>query len=141
MSEDEEYNEKKKRRRRSRKSKREAAVDDEDHEDPPKEHDTDEMPSHEDDAVREKDTPKGDESGEQKPKRKRKRKRKSKQAAAGDTSVGEQGEDSNKNAKKLTSLDLTVYVEGIPFDCSEKDVKDFFVSNGCEDIIQLRLPR
>lgn len=70
------------------------------------------------------------------PKRKRKRKRKSKQEDGTASSQQQEGDDS-----KLSSLDLTVYVEGIPFDCSEEDVRDFFVSNGCEDILQLRLPR
>lgn len=149
MSEDEERKEKKKRRKRSRKSQTKeetTATDKEQDDDAPKEDDSiSETPSHVNDAViREDDASKvddDDENGEQKPKRKRKRKRKSKQAAAsGDTPIGEKGEE-NINAKKLTSLDLTVYVEGIPFDCSEEDVKDFFVSNGCEDIIQLRLPR
>mmetsp|Transcript_7677 Transcript_7677/g.11024 ORF Transcript_7677/g.11024 Transcript_7677/m.11024 type:complete len:316 (-) Transcript_7677:84-1031(-) len=43
--------------------------------------------------------------------------------------------------KKLASLEHTVYVEGIPFDCTEDEVRDFFVSNGIDDILQLRLPR
>lgn len=64
-------------------------------------------------------------------KRKRKRKRKKK-----DTSSSLSGDDVNK----LDSLEHTVYVEGIPFHCTEQDVKDFFVQNGIEDIIQMRLP-
>jgi hypothetical protein len=38
-------------------------------------------------------------------------------------------------------MEHTVYVEGIPFDCGEDDVKHFFVDNGIDDVIQLRLPK
>ena len=74
----------------------------------------------------------------EKPKRKRKRKRKTKSTEASETPSQDEHDPNNV---KLSSLDLTVYVEGIPFDCSEEDVKTFFVSNGCADILQLRLPR
>jgi len=131
---EEERREKKKRRKRSRKSKTK--------EDATEEHGDDGAPLSEtphEDEEKQEETPKG-ESGEHKLKRKRKRKRKSKQAASTeDARTEEQGNDTN--AKKLTSLDLTAYIEGIPFECSEEDVKNFFVTNGCEDILQLRLPR
>ncbi len=71
-----------------------------------------------------------------KPKRKRKRKRK----ATNEQGGGKEEADASREAK-LASLDHTVYVEGIPFDCSEEDVKEFFSSHGCEDVIQMRLPR
>ena len=71
-----------------------------------------------------------------KPKRKRKRKRKNKENEG-----GESKSEHDSTEAKLSSLHHTVYVEGIPFDCSEEDVKEFFISNGCDGIIQLRLPR
>ena len=43
--------------------------------------------------------------------------------------------------EKIHSLDYTVYVEGLPFDCNEDEIKEFFVSNGCQDVLQMRLPR
>lgn len=76
---------------------------------------------------------------EKQTKRKRKRRRKNK----GDGSA----KNSNDNdgglgqEEKLNSLDHTVYVEGIPFDCTEDEVKGFFLENGCEDVLQLRLQR
>ena len=76
--------------------------------------------------------------GDDKSKRKRKRKRKNKSTEANEEDS--QGSEDKRSAK-LASLDLTVFVEGIPFDCSEQDVRDFFVSNGCEDVLELRLPR
>jgi len=81
--------------------------------------------------------PEGEEEENKTSKRKRKRKRKTK--ATDDATV----EQSSKNANetKLASLDHTVYVEGIPFDCSEEDVKGFFELNQCSDILQMRLPR
>lgn len=80
-----------------------------------------------------------DEPESSKRKRKRKRKKKntndSEQPNSGGSVV-----DPDKNHDKLNSLEHTVYVEGIPFTCSQEEVKDFFVSNGCEDVLQLRLP-
>lgn len=34
-----------------------------------------------------------------------------------------------------------VFVTGLPFHCTEDDVKHFFIKGGCEDVIQMRLPR
>ncbi len=83
------------------------------------------------------------EEAEEKSKRKRKRKRKKKS-----TDNDDNDESNNKNLnggknheEKVNSLEYTVYVEGIPFDCTEEDVKGFFVEHGCEDVIQMRLPR
>jgi hypothetical protein len=76
-------------------------------------------------------------------KRKRKRKRKKKGVADGDGGAdggGGGGSDEGRLAK-LGSMEHTVYVEGIPFDCSEDDVKQFFVDNGIDNVIQLRLPK
>ena len=67
------------------------------------------------------------------------RKKKGGSNAAGDGSSGAAGAEDQH--AKLTSMDHTVYVEGIPFDCSEDDVKQFFVSNGVEDVIQMRLSK
>lgn len=74
-------------------------------------------------------------------KRKRKRKRKKKDSAGGSVGTGGGGSDVAGQEEKLTSMDHTVYVEGIPFDCSEDDVRAFFEENGCGDVLQMRLPR
>jgi hypothetical protein len=75
-------------------------------------------------------------------KRKRKRKRKKKAAAAADAVAGDADTGGDLTTdQKMDSLEHTVYVEGIPFDCSEDKVKNFFSENGCPDVIQLRLPR
>mmetsp|Transcript_19231 Transcript_19231/g.27724 ORF Transcript_19231/g.27724 Transcript_19231/m.27724 type:complete len:267 (+) Transcript_19231:25-825(+) len=49
--------------------------------------------------------------------------------------------DDSKETNKLASLEHTIYVEGIPFDCQEDAVKQFFVDHGCSDVLQMRLPR
>lgn len=146
---EEDHSDKKRRRKRSQSSKRKT-------DDNVNEHDGEvvtESPTSETDKVQldeggadergnenehEDEKPEDEHQEEVKPKRKRKRKRKSKQEDPSGTS-SQEGDDSK--ASKLSSLDLTVYVEGIPFDCSEEDVRNFFISNGCEDILQLRLPR
>ena len=68
-----------------------------------------------------------------------------KKGGAGGAEGGGDGGDGGGSEKdriaKLGSMDHTVYVEGIPFDCSEDDVKQFFVDNGIDDVIQLRLPK
>jgi nucleolin len=85
---------------------------------------------------------------ETKGKRKRKRKRKAKQtdteAEAGDV-VGEVDNTSadvlgKVDMTKTNQVDRTVFVEGIPYVCSEQDVRDFFIGHGVEDIEDLRLP-
>jgi nucleolin len=71
-------------------------------------------------------------------KRKRKRKRKKK---ADEQEVGEKKEGSETPVESSSnSVECTVYVEGIPFDCSPDQVKEFFQSNGIADILELRLP-
>ena len=78
-----------------------------------------------------------DESG----KRKRKRKRKKKtNAASTDDNATTGDKTADPSIDKLNSNEHTVYLEGIPFVCTEDEVKQFFVSNGCEDVLQLRLP-
>jgi hypothetical protein len=71
----------------------------------------------------------------------RKRKRKGKMSKQQDPSASQEEKDDFKTTAKLSSLDLTVFVQGIPFDCSEEDGRPFFESNDCEDILKLRLPR
>lgn len=72
-------------------------------------------------------------------KRKRKRNRKKKtdttDAAATDGSSNEV-----VDAAKLSSVEHTVFIEGLPFTSSEEEVRSFFATHGCNDILQLRLP-
>ena len=78
----------------------------------------------------------GDDTTKKKRKRKRKRKAKSPEE--------ENPDESNNNsddAAKLQSVEHTVFIEGLPFSASEDDVRSFFAQNGCEDILQIRLPR
>ncbi len=92
-----------------------------------------------------KEEDKEDEGGEgpEGSKRKRKRKRKKKSGNTAESSESSNNTDKTEcggGLDKLNSLEHTVYVEGIPFVCTEDQVKDFFVSNGCEDVLQMRLP-
>jgi nucleolin len=69
-------------------------------------------------------------------KRKRKRKRKNKTAEEVTTN-----EIKNTPSTLLRDqVDHTVYVEGIPFDANADQVKEFFVSHGIIDVLELRLP-
>ena len=43
--------------------------------------------------------------------------------------------------EKLYLLDYKVYVKGIWFNAKEEQVNDFFVKNGCADVIQMCLAR
>ena len=73
-------------------------------------------------------------------KRKRKRKRKSK-ATEPDVAVEVDAKgrsESDESSKDL--VERTVYVEGIPFDATHEQVKDFFINEGITDIVELRLP-
>jgi nucleolin len=83
-------------------------------------------------------------------KRRRKRKRKKKAAVDDEEDDNAKGDDDaaekvhtnvDGDKKKATELDRTVFVEGIPFSCTQDDVKTFFVSNGVDDIEDIRLPR
>lgn len=85
-----------------------------------------------------KETNEPEQDGDKKTKRKRVRKRKKKSKSA----ASEKNEkDTTSHEVKCQSLDYTIYVEGLPFECSEDEVKDFFVQNGCTDVIQMRLAR
>jgi nucleolin len=85
---------------------------------------------------------------EPKGKRKRKRKRKAKQQETEASATDAGGEIDNTSADVLGKVDMTktnqvdrtVFVEGIPYVCSEQDVRDFFSGHGLEDIEDLRLP-
>jgi len=67
---------------------------------------------------------------------KRKRKRKQKQSS---TSTNTATTTANNNA--APELQRTLYMEGLPFDCSVENVRQFFSeTHGCTDIEDLRLP-
>jgi nucleolin len=72
-------------------------------------------------------------------KRKRKRKKKSSSQDADAEVVEEDGVDEGKHSTKHM-VQHTVYVEGIPFDATPDQVKDFFVKGGIDDVVELRLP-
>jgi nucleolin len=73
-----------------------------------------------------------DGTGTKKKQRKRKRKRKA-------MTENDENDDDNDD-KEDDSNDNTVYVEGIPFDATVERVREFFVSNGVADVVELRLP-
>lgn len=77
----------------------------------------------------------GEKSGGSKRKRKRKRKKK-----AAEEPEEEQEENDEEQPQTHNSVVCTVYVEGIPFDATPDQVKEFFASNGVEDVVELRLP-
>jgi len=76
------------------------------------------------------------EEGEEKKKRKRKRNRKKKT----DTTDAENATEPEADAAKLSSVEHTVFIEGLPFTSSEDQIRAFFTDLGCNDILQLRLP-
>lgn len=78
------------------------------------------------------------EEGTDKKKRKRKRNRKKKNDNA----------DNNTNditdseiAAKLSSVEHSVFIEGLSFTTSEEEIRNFFTEHGCNDILELRLPK
>lgn len=79
-----------------------------------------------------------------KSKRKRKRKRKSKSDTANDATSSSKPILAESHDSKVASLDRTIYVEGLPFDATESDVRDWFATrikadNDDNDIEELRL--
>mmetsp|Transcript_22380 Transcript_22380/g.27342 ORF Transcript_22380/g.27342 Transcript_22380/m.27342 type:complete len:365 (-) Transcript_22380:101-1195(-) len=65
---------------------------------------------------------------------KRKRKRKKKKATADDDKDPEKADEGGN--------DYTVYIEGLPFDSTEEQIREFFERNGgITDIIEMRLPK
>lgn len=100
---------------------------------------TDEEENHED-----ADPDDGDDGtgGASKRRRKRKRKRKTSSKEDDDGNDNEEaGENMNDDNKDISyAVEHTVFVEGIPFDATPEDVKTFFIQNGIDDVIELRLP-
>jgi nucleolin len=82
------------------------------------------------------------EEHEEKGRRKRKRKRKAKQAETnGDSKEAvDESNVENKDNTKASQVERTVFVEGIPYVCSEHDVRKFFLDHGLPDIEDIRLP-
>ena len=77
------------------------------------------------------------EEGEEKKKRKRKRNRKKKT----DTTDAENANNEPEaDTAKLSSVEHTVFIEGLPFTSNENQIRAFFNDLGCNDILQLRLP-
>ena len=74
----------------------------------------------------------------EKVKGKRKRKRKQKQSSSSNTTTTTTTTTTNTVAPELQR---TLYMEGLPFDCSVENVRQFFSeTHGCTDIEDLRLP-
>lgn len=75
-------------------------------------------------------------------KRKRKRKRKKKSAEDEGKSEEQTTEAESQETDKSKSVECTVYVEGIPFDASPDQVKEFFQTQGSiDDVLEMRLPQ
>jgi nucleolin len=69
-------------------------------------------------------------------KRKRKRNRKSKSATSDD-------KPDNTTPSSSSTTDTTthtVFIEGLPFTSTPSDVRTFFETHGCSDILEMRLP-
>lgn len=86
----------------------------------------------------------GDDTTKEPKKRKRKRNRK-KKSDGGGTANDNDGATNNNEANesdpaKLQSVEHTVFIEGLPFSSTEEEIHSFFISHGCNDILQLRLP-
>ena len=71
-------------------------------------------------------------------KRKRKRKRKKKSTPEEDSAMTKDELEDQNSPQSM--VQCTVYVEGIPFDATPDQVKQFFVTAGIEDVVELRLP-
>jgi len=80
------------------------------------------------------------EEGTEKKKRKRKRNRKKKNDTTTDNNTSNNSLDS-EIAAKLSSVEHTVFIEGLPFTSSEEEIRNFFTEHGCNDILELRLPK
>jgi nucleolin len=76
-------------------------------------------------------------------KRKRKRKRKStKEEDEKDDDDDDEQEEQPPSSSNSKSVENTVFVEGIPFQSTEKEVLDFFESNfDVKDVLECRLPK
>eukprot|EP00980_Cylindrotheca_fusiformis_P007555 scaffold1567_cov102-Cylindrotheca_fusiformis.AAC.6 len=78
----------------------------------------------------------GDKTGGSKRKRKRKRKKKTVEKEGGE----EHDDGGDEEPQTHNSVACTIYVEGIPFDATPDQVKEFFVAHGVEDVVEMRLP-
>jgi len=81
-----------------------------------------------------------DRDASKKRKRKRNRKKKSDITNADKNGPNTQN-NSEEDAAKLNSVEHTVFIEGLPFTSTEEEIRLFFSYLGCNDILQLRLPR
>jgi nucleolin len=72
-------------------------------------------------------------------KRKRKRKRKKADKAPEEKETDEQQHEEQQQ-QHTDSVERTVFVEGIPFDSTPDQVKEFFESHDISDVVELRLP-
>ena len=159
MGNDEAKESSKKKRKRSRKSKSSTVADDEAAVVPPddnediikseKDNDKDEDGAHKstDDtaAISTKEEQNGegdaddDEDVPKKRKRKRNRKKKNDDTPTAD-GVSTAATSDDATAAKLSSVEHTVFIEGLPFTSTEEQIRAFFTQHGCNDILQLRLP-
>lgn len=79
-----------------------------------------------------------------KPKRKRQRKRKKKSSSSKEEGADDASSSSVTDAtKKSEDIISTVYVEGLPFDATNDEIRDFFETGGIpeSEIIEMRLPK
>ena len=73
--------------------------------------------------------------------KRRKRTRKKKSGNDTNTEDGINNKDSSQQQQQLTNnVEHTVFIEGLPFTSTESDVRFFFTTHDCHDIVQLRLP-
>jgi nucleolin len=84
------------------------------------------------------ETTKEDDDGKKRRKRKRKRKK-----ATDDDNEDKPADGEKDNTAKELEIDRTVFVEGIPYDCKQSDVCEFFQQNlkvDADSITDCRLP-
>lgn len=74
-------------------------------------------------------------TGKRKRKRKRKKKASKQEEEEEEYAASEENTTEEGATKDLSTL--TVYVEGIPFDVKPDQVKEFFVSHGVSDVVEL----
>ena len=76
---------------------------------------------------------------------KRKRRKRTRKKKSGNDTNTEDGinnkDSSQQHQQQLTNnVEHTVFIEGLPFTSTESDVRFFFTTHDCHDIVQLRLP-
>lgn len=90
-----------------------------------------------------KDNNDDDEGKDETTKRKRKRNRKKKSSGddGGENTGGSSADAASaKKQQLLSSVEHTVFIEGLPFTSTSEQVRHFFEVHGCKDIIDMRLP-